>query len=93
MQDFAPFIPELLGALGQTPGRKGRRASSTRQTAHQFAFYFSIFSPATSKSIDIPDCGLFMLINKSKFLCYKLNLLEGNWKKNPIHLFNPNLSC
>jgi hypothetical protein len=90
MQDFAPFIPELLGALGQTPGRKGRRASSTRQTAHQFAFYFS---PATSKSIDIPDCGLFMLINKSKFLCYKLNLLEGNWKKNPIHLFNPNLSC
>jgi hypothetical protein len=55
MQDFAPFIPELLGALGQTPSRKGCRASSARQTAHQFACYFSIFSPATSKSIDIPD--------------------------------------
>ena len=38
-------------------------------------------------------CGFFMLINKSKFLCYKLNLLEGNWKKKPIHLFNPNLSA
>ena len=33
MQDFAPFIPELLGALSgpQTPGRKGRRASPARQ--------------------------------------------------------------
>jgi hypothetical protein len=67
-QDFAPFIPELLGALGQTPGRKGRRASSTRQTAHQFAFYFSIFSPATSKSIDIPDCGLILAL---QFVDYK----------------------
>ena len=28
MQDFAPFIPELLGAISgpQTPGLKGRRA-------------------------------------------------------------------
>ena len=35
MQDFAPFIPELLGAFRgpQTPGRKGRRACLARRMA------------------------------------------------------------
>ena len=43
MQDFAPFIPEFQAALSgpQTPGPKGRRASSQRP--HQFACYFSFF--------------------------------------------------
>ena len=53
MQDIAPFIPELLGALigPQIPGRKGHRASSARQTALPATFQFS---PNTSNSIDIP---------------------------------------
>jgi hypothetical protein len=48
MQDFAPFIPELLGAFNgpQNPGRKGYiNLPATFQ-----------FSPATSKSVDIPVC-------------------------------------
>ena len=49
MQDFAPFIPELLGALNgpQTPGRKGpgqARRGKRICCPHQFACYFSIFS-------------------------------------------------
>jgi hypothetical protein len=38
MQDFAPFIPELRGALSgpQTPGHKGHRASSAQQTAQPY---------------------------------------------------------
>jgi hypothetical protein len=44
MQDFAPFIPEHLGALSdlQIPVRINLPAIFQ-------------FSPATSKSIDIPD--------------------------------------
>jgi hypothetical protein len=40
MQDFAPFIPELLGALSgpQTPEQ------ARHICPHQFACYFSIFS-------------------------------------------------
>jgi hypothetical protein len=40
MQDFAPFIPELLGALSgpQTPEQ------ARHVCPHQFACYFSIFS-------------------------------------------------
>jgi hypothetical protein len=54
MQDFAPFIPELLGALSgpHTPGHKGCQASPARQTTNLPANFQ--FSPATSKSIDIP---------------------------------------
>jgi hypothetical protein len=42
MQDFAPFIPELLEALSgpQTPSRRGRSAGG----GQQFACYFSMFS-------------------------------------------------
>jgi hypothetical protein len=29
MQDFAPFIPNILGALSQTPGHKGRQPSAS----------------------------------------------------------------
>ena len=39
MQDFAPFIPELQGALSgpQTPGHKGHRASLVWRKAVPFA--------------------------------------------------------
>jgi hypothetical protein len=54
MQDFAPFIPELLGALSdpQTPGRKGCVADGCAVRINLPATFQ--FSPATSKSIDIP---------------------------------------
>jgi hypothetical protein len=42
MQDFAPFIPELLGVV------KGGAIRINLPATFQF-------SPATSKSIDIPD--------------------------------------
>ena len=42
MQDFAPFIPELLGAAQdpQTPGRKGRRASVSSASICLLLFNF-----------------------------------------------------
>ena len=51
MQDFAPFIPEFLGALSRPPAVKGAEPFARINLPATFQF-----SPATSKSIDIPDC-------------------------------------
>ena len=69
MQDFAPFIPELLGALSgsQTTGHKGHQACSSRQRAVRINLPATFqFSPATSKSIDIPDIVTSSVRNNSK---------------------------
>jgi hypothetical protein len=50
MQDFAPFIPEFLGALSSPPAVKGAEPFARINLPATFQF-----SPATSKSIDIPD--------------------------------------
>jgi hypothetical protein len=65
MQDFAPFIPELLGA----PGHKGRRACINLPATFQF-------SPATSKSIDIPVTFTNYITQKSQWE----RMLEQNQK-------------
>ena len=49
MQDFAPFIPEFLGALSSPPAVKGAEPFARINLPATFQF-----SPATSKSIDIP---------------------------------------
>jgi hypothetical protein len=49
MQDFAPFIPEFLGALSRPPAVKGAEPFARINLPATFQF-----SPATSKSIDIP---------------------------------------
>ena len=51
MQDFAPFIPELLGATQGPQTIKGVELAAVRINLPA-TFQFS---PATSKSIDIPD--------------------------------------
>ena len=45
MQDFAPFTPELLGALSgpQTPGRKVRRPHAVASYFLYLACYFKYF--------------------------------------------------
>ena len=50
MQDFAPFIPEFLGALSRPPAVKGAEPFARINLPATFQF-----SPATSKSIDIPE--------------------------------------
>ena len=54
MQDFAPFIPELLGALSgpQNPRCPARQMAMLSVRINLPATFQ--FSPATSTSIDIP---------------------------------------
>ena len=73
MQDFAPFIPELQGALS---GPRPYRAQSKLGVAEGCAFRINLpatfqFSLATSKSIDIPGMSCLIRLKFELLLCHK----------------------